>query len=519
MRLAAIDVGSNSVHMVVADVEPDGRITVVDRMKEMVRLGRRAFRTGRLSDEAMELASEAMNTFARLARARRVERVRAVATSAVREAVNGAAFVRRLRRETGLPVKIISGPEEARLIFRAAHHALGLDGGPHLLLDVGGGSVELVLVHDGRPIWMKSLPLGVARLTERFLLHDPPSRREIQRLERHLQREMGELLVGARHAGVTRVVGTSGTVNGLVAMARAARGDDVGRLHGAHARSREIARLRRRILALPAARRAGLAGIDTKRVDLMPAAAAVADFVLARTGAPELVACGWALREGVLLEIAAASRAFQPGAGRPRRRSVEALAAQFAGANAHGRQVARLALALFDSIAPALGVRAAARELLEYTALLHDIGHAIDHDRHHQHSCYLIRNAELLGFARLEVEVMAQVVRGHRKQVPKLADPDLRALPRPMARTVRGLAALLRVADALDRTHFDVVRTLDVALRPARLTITVESAANHPELELTAAQRRTDMLARLLDRPVVLRWRRAAKAEVKARAS
>src|SRR5690349_2133416 len=185
--------------MVVADVEPDGRITVVDRMKEMVRLGRRAFRTGRLSDEAMELASEAMKTFARLARARRVERVRAVATSAVREATNGAAFVRRLRRETGIPVKVISGPEEARLIYRAAHHALGLERGPHLLVDVGGGSVELVLVQDGRPVWLRSLPLGAARLTERFFAKDPPTRREVARLERHLSREMGELLVAARH--------------------------------------------------------------------------------------------------------------------------------------------------------------------------------------------------------------------------------------------------------------------------------------------------------------------------------
>src|SRR5262245_46364578 len=401
--------------MVIADVEVDGRITVVDRMKEMVRLGRQSFSTGRLSDEAMELALQAVKTFSRLARARRVERVRAVATSAVREAENGGAFVRRIRRETGLAVKVVSGLEEARLIFRAAHHALGLEGGPHLLLDVGGGSVELVLVHDGRPIWLRSLPLGAARLTERFLVGDPPGGREVQRLERHLRRELGELLVAARHAGVTRVIGTSGTVNTLIATARATRGDELGRLHGAHASAREVRRLRRRLLALPAPRRAELPGMDAKRVDLMPAAAVLVDFVLARTGAPELVACGWALREGVLLEIAAASRAI-------------------AGANVHGRQVARLAVQLFDGVAPALGLRAASRELLEYAALLHDIGHTIDHERHQHHSCYLIRNAELLGFARLEVEAMAQTVRGHRKQIPKLADPELRALPRSLAR-------------------------------------------------------------------------------------
>src|SRR5207253_1976248 len=242
VRLAAIDVGSNSVHVVVADVSTDGRVEVVDRVKEMVRLGRRTFTPGRLPPAAMDLAVGAVKTFARLAHARRVVRMRAVATSAVREARNGMAFVRRLRRETGLPVKVITGAEEARLIFRAAQHALGLRGGPHLLLDVGGGSVELVLVQQGRPLWLRSLPLG-------------------------------------------------------------------------------------------AGRRAELPGMDAKRVDLMPAAAVLADFVLARTGAAELMACAWALREGVLLDLAGVRRDPVAGAERDRRRAVEALAARFAGAN------------------------------------------------------------------------------------------------------------------------------------------------------------------------------------------
>src|SRR5438445_5903004 len=169
VRLAAIDVGSNSVHIVVADVSTDGRLEVIDRVKERVRLGRHTFIAGRLPAAAVVLAVGAVKTFARLARARRVVRMRAVATSAVREARNGAAFVRRLRRETGLPVRTISGAEEARLIYRAARYALGLDGGPHLLVDVGGGSVELVLVQDGRALWLRSLPLGAARLSEQFL--------------------------------------------------------------------------------------------------------------------------------------------------------------------------------------------------------------------------------------------------------------------------------------------------------------------------------------------------------------
>src|SRR5208282_5047049 len=182
----AIDVGSNSVHMIVADVGRDGHVEVVDRVKETVRLGRRAFITGRLMPESK----------------------------------NRASFIRRIHRETGLNVQIISGAEEARLIFLAARHALGLDGGPHLLVDVGGGSVELVLVRDGRPLWMKSVKLGAARLAERYLADDPPSRAQLKRLERHLNDEIGAPLKKVRKAGVVRAIGTSGTINTLVAMAR-----------------------------------------------------------------------------------------------------------------------------------------------------------------------------------------------------------------------------------------------------------------------------------------------------------
>src|SRR5437879_1851264 len=269
--------------MVIAEVRPEGHVRVVERVKEMVRLGRRAFTTGRLSAEASDLAVGAVQDLGRVARARRVDRLRAVATSAVREARNGPALVRRLRRETGIAVRVISGLEEARLIFRAARHALGLDGGPHLLVDVGGGSVELVLVEDGRPLWMRSVRLGAARLTEQYLTDDPPTMVQRKRLEKHLEEEIGGALREARRAGVKPV----------------------------------------------------------------------------------------------------------------RRRSVNALAERFAHSNTHGRQVARLALRLFDETALVLALPESGRELLEYAALLHDIGHAIDHDRHNRHSHYLIKNAEL----------------------------------------------------------------------------------------------------------------------------
>jgi exopolyphosphatase/guanosine-5'-triphosphate,3'-diphosphate pyrophosphatase len=502
MRLAAIDVGSNSVHMIIADVAPEGHLEVVDRVKEMVRLGRRSFTTGRLTEESMDMAVHALAHFRRLADVRRVGRMRAVATSAVREAHNRAEFIKRIKRETGIAVEVISGADEAKLIFVAARHALGLEGGPHLLLDVGGGSAELVLVKDGRPLWMRSVKLGAARLTEHFLTDDPPTVAQRRRLEKHLEAEIGELMQTAKHAKVVRVIGTSGTINTMVAMARASRGEELGRLHGAIASAAEVTHLSRQLLEANAAMRSDLPGIDAKRADQMAAAGMLADFVLRRSGAPELVACTWAIREGLLLGLARATDAR--GSQEARRRSINALAARFSGANQHGRQVANLALKLFDATALVLGLPENGRELLEYSALLHDIGHAIDHDRHNRHSYYLIKNAELLGFDPLEIEVIALAARGHRKQGAQLESPELRSLSAPKRRLVRGLAAILRVADALDRSHFGVVKKIDVTYSPGRLEIEVGSAREKADLELWTCERRTDLLAKLLDRRVIL---------------
>jgi exopolyphosphatase/guanosine-5'-triphosphate,3'-diphosphate pyrophosphatase len=502
MRLGAIDVGSNSVHMIVADVGRDGHVEVVDRVKETVRLGRRAFMTGRLMTESMDLAVRALVNFNHILRIRKVAKVRAVATSAVRESKNRASFIRRIRREAGLNVQIISGAEEARLIFLAARHALGLDGGPHLLIDVGGGSVELVLVRDGRPLWMKSVKLGAARLAERYLTGDPPSRAQLERLQRHLNEEIGPLMKKARKAGVVRAIGTSGTINTLVAMARAAHGEELERLHGASATAAEISKLADDLVSANSALRSELPGIDAKRIDLMPAAAVLVDFVLKRSAAPMLVACTWALREGLLLSLASAT--IRAGGEDVRRLSVNALAARFVGVNKHGRHVAKLALKLFDATAPVLALPKRSRELLEYAALLHDIGHAIDHDRHNRHSYYLIKNAELFGFDPDEVEVIAQAARGHRKQVPKLDSPEMNGLPVSKRRLIRGLAAILRVADALDRSHLSVVRNIEVRYSPGRLIIGVDSNKEKADLELWTCERRADLLSRLLDRQVTL---------------
>ncbi len=502
MRLAAIDVGSNSVHLIIADVSPEGHIEVIDRVKEMVRLGRRSFTTGRLTPESMDMAVRTIAYFKRLADLRHVDRIRAVATSAVREAKNRTQFIRRIRRETGLAVEVIAGDEEARLIFEAARHAFGLEGGPHLLVDIGGGSAELVLVRDGKPLWLKSAKLGAARLTERFLTDDPPTAAQRKALLRHLDAEIGAAMRDARKAGVVRAIGTSGSINTLVAMARAARGEEWGRLHGANASAEEIRRITEQLVEANAALRGDLPGMDAKRADQIGAAALLTDYVLRKSGAPYLTACTWALREGLLLGL------MRKDGKRPRmdarRRSVLGLATRFGGRNAHGKHVAKLALALYDATALVLGLNGKARELLEYAALLHDIGHTIDHDRHNRHSYYLIKNGELLGFDPIEIEIIALAARGHRKQGGQFYSEELRPFSASEKRTVRGLAAILRVADALDRSHFGVIKKIKTHFSPGRLTLEISSNRESADLEIWTTERRTDLLAKLLDRRIML---------------
>jgi exopolyphosphatase / guanosine-5'-triphosphate,3'-diphosphate pyrophosphatase len=501
MRLAAIDVGSNSVHLLIADVSRDGHIEVIDRVKEMVRLGRRSFTTGVLSEEAMELAVRVLAHFRRIVEMRHVDRMRAVATSAVREARNRNQFIARVRSETGVPIEVISGREEARLIYHAAQHALGLEGGPHLLVDLGGGSLELVLVRNRQALWMKSAKLGAARMAEQFLLSDPPTSAQCERLLNHFEMEIGEHMRAARRSGVTRAIGTSGTINTLVAMARAIRGEELGSLHGSSATAAEIARLCRKIITSNTAMRLGLPGIDAKRVDQLPSAAMLADFVLRHSGAKELVACLWALREGMLLELAEATKR---SAREIRSNSVKALATRFADGNLHGRQVARLALMLFDATGVALELPESSRELLEYAALLHDIGHAIDHDRHNRHSYYLVKNADLLGFEPVEIEMIALALRAHRKQSAQLDSPEWEALSAGKRRVARGMAAILRIADALDRSHSAVVQNVAVVYSPGRALIEIGSGREKADLELWTCERRMDLLAKLLDRRLSL---------------
>jgi len=513
MRIAAIDVGSNSIHMVVAQVESDGRFRVLDRAKEMVRLGHRTLTNGRLSAEAMNNGIRTLSAFRTLAERQGVLRFKAVATSAVREASNGGDFIQRVKDDVGLRLKVIPGREEARLIYLGVRHAIDLRGESTLLVDAGGGSVEFILSEDDKPVALDSVKIGVARLSEKFLANDPPSARDLDNLESYLSEQLDPILRPIAKRDVRRVIGTSGTMLNLISIAGNLRGNPPdGHLNNFAVTAEEITRVRRLLTKADRGERLKVKGLDAKRVDTIVAGAYLADFVMQEVGAKEMIACTWALREGVMLDFIARHRKGIEEIERfadPRRRSINRFARHLGAAEGdageHGRHVARLALRLFDQLQGDLGLNAEAREWLEFAAMLHDIGHHIDHKNHQRHSYYLITNGELLGFRREEVEIIGQTARYHRKAVPKDSDEEFRALSSNDRQTVRALSALLRIADGLDRSHYGVVHDVTVARRGDRVTLQLATAGEDVELEVWEARGRAELLEKLLGRDIDFR--------------
>ncbi|MEO6224218.1 MAG: Ppx/GppA phosphatase family protein [Vicinamibacterales bacterium] len=500
MRLAAIDIGSNSVHMIIVRVRPDLSFEVVDREKDMVRLGAGGLDGRRLTDSAMEAALQTLNKYKRLAESHAVDEIVATATSAVREAENGADFVATVRREVGIRVRIISGKEEARLIHLAAAYAAGVGGRPSAVIDIGGGSVEVTLGTAARMQVGGSFKIGVIRLTERFVASDPLSRTDERRIERYVRRQTSVLIRSIAKHGFDRVIGTSGTIQALGALATR-DGRDLRNLRVA---TKLIHRLRRTLTSTTLEERVAMPGLDPRRGDVIVAGAVLLDTLLRSLGAHELTLCDFALREGLILDYIKKNGAHIRTVERypdVRRRSVIELAERCHYIARHAGQVARLSLSVFDATQAQHGLGAQEREWLEYAALLHDIGGQISYEGHHKHSQYLIRHGELRGFEPDEITAISLVARYHRQSTPKKSHEDFGALPAPRRRVVKVLAAILRLAEGLDRSHTQVIGAIEVVNAADGLLVRLR-AGEAPDLELWAAQRHAEPLAAVIDRPI-----------------
>jgi exopolyphosphatase/guanosine-5'-triphosphate,3'-diphosphate pyrophosphatase len=521
MRIAAIDMGSNSFHMVIVETRAGG-FHLIEREKEMVRLGERTLSRGRLSAEAMRRGLDTLREYKHLADAQRVDKLLAAATSAVREAQNGEEFLDQVGRQIGFWPNVLSGQEEARLIYLAALHSVHLEGRRALVVDIGGGSVELALGAGERIEWAASEKLGVLRMTERFVGGDPIPPRDERRLAAHVKERVASHAERARAAGFDIVVGTSGTILALGSLAHAAQaGSPPESLHHLTVSASALRELRKRLVTSTFKERRRLPTMDERRADIIVAGAVVLDTILESLQAREIVLCEWALREGLLIDyLGAHPRSVARADAYPdvRRRSVVSLAERCGYDEPHARQVARLALELFDGTHRLHGLGPRERSLLEFAALLHDVGRHISYPGRHKHTFYLIRNGDLRGFHPLDIEVLALVGRYHRQGTPRKKNLVFAALPGGERRAVRILSGLLRLADALDRSHRAVIKALSVREDRGglRLRCEVEGDAG---LEQWAARRRLELLARTLERPLGLEFvPRAAGNKAPARA-
>jgi exopolyphosphatase / guanosine-5'-triphosphate,3'-diphosphate pyrophosphatase len=495
MRIAAIDIGTNSLHMIVCRVRPDLSFEVVDREKDMIRLGTGGLDGRALADASAAAAIQTLSKFTRIAASHGVDEIVAAATSAVREAGNGAEFVAAVKREVGLRVQVISGSEEARLIHLAAAYAAGIGTNTGVVIDIGGGSTEITVGTAERMRAGRSFKLGVIRLTERFVTADPLSKRDERRLVRHIRAEAGAFLRQLARRRVDRVIGASGTILSLGALAADRRpADDVRNLRVS---AKDLRRQTRQLAAMTLEERLKLPNLDPRRADLAPAGAVLLDTLLDELGADAITLCDFALREGLVLDyIRRNAHHIRTVERYPdvRRRSVIELGERCNYLPAHAQQVARLSLLVFDATRGTHELGEREREWLEFGALLHDIGIHISYERHHKHAFYLIRHGGLRGFEPEEVDVIGLVARYHRQATPKASHEGYSDLSRERRRTVRVLGAIVRLAEGLDRSHAQVVRRLRIRKTDGTLTIHV-SAKGDAELELWAAGRHAAALA------------------------
>lgn len=512
LRLGAIDIGTNSIRLVVAEVEPDGGYRVLEEEREMTRLGRGLVERGRLGNEPMERSLAALTKMKAVAEGFLVAELRAVATSAVREASNGRAFCQEVRRRCGLRVEVISGEEEAQLAMRSALRHFDLAGRSVAVVDIGGGSMEVTLAAGSVVDEVLTLPLGAVRLTETYGGADPLSPKRWRRLRRAIDRVLDDQ-VGKPPFYPEIMIGSGGTFTNLAAMEQLEREGTARSVQGYALSRAEVVHLLHRLRAIPLEERRQTPGLNPRRADIIVAGAAAVARLAKRLGTQQILVNTGGLRDGLLLAmIADRFPAKVSGSARPAHRleSARAFARQCRSSERHCEHVALLAGQIFDGLAARFDLPSDTRELLAAAALLHDIGYVINHAKHHKHAYHLILHGDLQGYSQREIEVVANVARYHRKAYPTRRHAAFARLDRADRRRVRVLAGILRVADGLDHTHTQRVTGVACDVRGGRLRLTL-AAGSDPRVEIWDAQRKAGLLAETLGAAPRMLWVRTVR--------
>jgi exopolyphosphatase/guanosine-5'-triphosphate,3'-diphosphate pyrophosphatase len=482
--------------MVVVRIDPTlPTFSIIGREKESVRLGDRDLDTRCLKPEIMEQAIATLRRFQEIAQTFDAETIIAVATSAVREASNGQDFLQRIETEIGLSVELISGQEEARRIYLGALSGMKFNNHPHIIIDIGGGSTELILgdTHEARTL--TSTEIGVVRLTSEFISTDPITNLEFQKLQFYirgmLERSVEQLQASIQLEEHHRCVGTSGTIETLALIhAREKLGSVPSTLNGYEFSLNDLREWVHRLRRLSLSERAMIPGMPDKRSQVILAGALVLQEAMTLLGVESISVCEHALREGVIVDWMLTHGLIEDllhYQGSIRQRHVLKTAKKYHVNLEYSNRVGEFAISLFDQTKGKLhNWGAEERELLWAAATLHNCGHYISYCDHHKHSYYLIRNGELLGYTDTQIEIIANIARYHCKSPPKKKHENYRRLlHKQHQQMVNQLSAILRLAVALERRQIGAIQQVQCQYYTESQEFKIQIFPSHPDDDST----------------------------------
>ena len=502
-RLAALDIGTNSIRCIVVEVDKLGKFRVLDDEKATVRLGEGIVKDGAISRAAWKRALDALSRMKKIVDGYGVVGVEAVATSAVRQAANGEAFVKAVADTVGLRISVISGEEEAELAALSALNNFDMEGTRYVMADIGGGSVEIITALGNHIEEIYSLDLGAVILTENLISSDPVTQDDYRRLRKHIRKTLKATFTG-EDVPVQCLLGSGGTMTSIAAMVMAMRKEGYGSIHGYEVLRSEVVHLLAMLLRKDVKERRSIPGLPPDRADIIVAGVTVVDELMELFKANLLKINERGIREGLVLKgLKKHNLLVEEKRPKSWRDSVLEFARSCHHDEVHAVQVSRLALEIFDAVSASFDLGVKERQMLEAAALLHDVGYFISYSGHHKHTYHLIRHADLFGFTPREREIIAHIARYHRKSLPKKKHETFTRLVTQDRLLVRRLGGILRLADGLDRRRNSLVRTLDCSMSSSTFMIRLIGGGD-VSVELFGGKAKGDLFEAAFERKLLL---------------
>lgn len=506
-KVAAIDLGTNSFHMVLAEIDENGNIILLSRDKDFVRLGASANDMKEISKDAIKRAVTTLKAFANIASAEGAE-VIAIATSAVREAENKKHFIELIKKETGIDIQVVSGAEEGRLIYNGAIHALPVQDKKVLLLDIGGGSTETVIGKGEKIEFCKSVKLGTVRLWKKFFDKKDITTKDIKNALKYIEGEWETTIKQISDLKFDQVVFTSGTLENLLLTANLLeKRNNPNNPNGLEVNADYLLKIISRIKRAKLPEKIEeIEGIESKRADIILGGALITEYFVKKLGIEKLTYSNYALREGILYDYISNTLSRKKNRfSNLRLNTLIHLVKKYNIDETHAFHIWKLSKKIFESLQKEYDLTEHDKEMLEAASYLHDAGFFISVDSHHKHSYYLIKNSSMPGFTSDESEIIANIARYHRKSLPKEKHDNFSQVRDSYKPKIWILGGILRLTEGLDRRQNGYINNLDINLNKKKLNIKLLPIVDaFPELELWGANRRKDMLEQAIKRKINL---------------